>query len=183
MKTNVVGAVVVIAVLLTTGCSKRLTEERARELIEATPVVCTFKIWTPDQPGPIRRVEQTGAYEVRYENCAQALKAAGMGNVGAFNYVGPNGAGAPFTLPPSAQEEGDKVLVPCGSIHVLSVSGITTTENTAVFTYERDLVLAPRADEVIDRCILEAPAAAHATRERSARRDDEGTWSLLPATR
>lgn len=82
-----------------------------------------------------------------------------------------------------AHVDGIWLHFPCGSVSLSSVMGITTTGSSASFRYDREVVLDHAVVDAVSDCRLDVAAAGHAERERTARRDDAGHWSLVTATR
>lgn len=168
--------------IVAAGCSNNLTEEEARRLVEAQPdfvagVMCPLQLSGRTSEAIARSAP--GVYEVQFAECGTALAAAGMGVLLPPSPGADRLARRLIRFPPSAREVGEQVLVPCASLSLLSVSGITTTGNTAVFRYERELQLNPHVAEAAHECFFELPEVGRMERERTARRDDAGNWSLV----
>lgn len=85
------------------------------------------------------------------------------------------------TPTPAARIERNMLSFPCGRVALASISGISTTGANATFRYDRDVTLDPAVMASVAECRVDVAAAGRATRERTARRDDAGHWSLAPA--
>lgn len=176
-------ATMMIVFGLLAGCgNSKLTEAEARRLVEALPdyrdgVRCALPLsGTRREDFAAIASASPGQYRVQGAECGPALVEAGMGTLGPEDpvYFVPQ-----IRFPASAREENNKVLIPCASAHVLSVSGIATTGNTAVFRYEYEIKLNDHVAWVGDACFFTLPATGRMTKERNARRDDDGRWSLV----
>lgn len=176
-------ATMMIVFGLLAGCgNSKLTEPEARRLVEALPdyrdgVRCALSLsGTRRDNFEAIASASPGEYRVQIQGCGPALVEAGMGTLGPEHPV----YGVPrIQFPASAREENNKVLIPCASVQVLSVSGIATTGNTAVFKYEYEIKLNDRVAWAGQSCLFHPPAAGRLTKERNARRDDDGRWSLV----
>jgi len=170
--------IVWLVVLFVSGCKPALlTETEARRLVESQPdfadgVYCNLSTRIAGVVNaPVRVVDRP---------CADALNRVGLATVGAPMV-------ARFQFDTSYRIEGaslradaDALALRCGSLRFRAVHGIATVENTATFSYERELIPEPRVTDVVAACCgFQLPRAGVATRERTARRDDEGNWSLV----
>lgn len=157
------------------GCDDgRLSEDEARRLVLEQPdfvdgATCSVPVFQP--------AFRDGEYYVLSRTCAEELVAAGMvaSTTGERDAVGHQRV----VLNGAFVASGNNMLLPCGTLTLTSVRDIATTGNEADFRYERELVLSPGVEHAGIMCDFRAPEAGHDVRERHARRDDAGHWSLV----
>lgn len=176
------GLVVLLVLAFGAGCGGgNLSEDEARRLVEAQPdfaaPTCSVPVLVHIDPNDMFRDD--GRYFVHYADCARALEAAHMG-VRAGECVGSD---CEILLDAPARPEGNNLLLPCATSTLTAVRDIATTGNEADFRYERDVEVNAGADVAARTCDFRLPETGPATRERHARRDDAGNWSLVAATR
>ncbi len=117
-----------------------------------------------------------GPYFVDSRQCAEKLAQAHMvTSAGECNRSGR----CEVKVPGPRTWQGNYLMLPCGTLRLGAVSGIATAGNTADFHYERELVVNPRVAEATMFCNFEAPVAGVVGKDRRARRDDAGRWSLV----
>ena len=114
-------------------------------------------------------------------DCGRALERAGFGTLGVCDDQ--FCSSVPFTPSATVHTEGHYLRFRCGSVRLLGVNGVTTTGSTAAFRYEREVTLDRAIVDSVSACPLDIATEGRAQRDRTARRDDAGNWSLVTATR
>ncbi len=174
----------VVLGIVAAGCSNNLTEAEARRLIEGLPeyvggVTCRVPALVPFDDRFDIDPNEVVPYLVGSDDCARALERAHMvTGVGPCNIAGQ----CQLVLAGPPRPEGSYLQLPCATLHVGTISGIATSGNAADFHYERELAVNAGVAEAARLCDFELPEAGSGTRDRTARRDDAGNWSLGPAT-
>jgi hypothetical protein len=163
-------------------CSQ-LSEAEARRLVESQTdftggVTCGVEVYEYAH-GQYGIATSSGTYSA----CAAALERAGLVTLQGCATSSPS---CPYVaLAPTAPSriEDRFVRFACGSVRLLGISAITTTGNTATFSYERDVTHDRAVVDAVSACRLDLATEGRATRQRTARRDDQGNWSLVTTPR
>jgi len=157
----------------------QLSEAEARRLVEAQPdftdgITCGVQV----------REFAHGRYSltsIPRNACLEALVSAGI--VARGGYATDTVAETELLPQGDAHVTGIYLRFTCGSVALGSVTGITTDGSSASFRYDREVTLDHAIVDAVSDCRLDVAAEGHAERERTARRDDAGHWSLVTATR
>ena len=122
---------------------------------------------------------QIGNFDDQTKGCYRQLLAAGYLSEG--QCIGDYCSNVTVVPTDRSRVENGRLKFTCGSVSLVGVSGITTTGNTATLRYDRDVTQDPAVMGALTSCQMSVAEAGRATRERSARRDDAGHWSLVNA--
>lgn len=157
----------------------QLTEAEARRLVLAQSdftdgVSCQIRV-LPHTTG----VFQIGHFDDQTKGCYRQLLAAGY--VGEGECIDDFCGNRVVVPTEKSRVDNGRLKFDCGTVSLVGVSGITTTGNTATLRYDRDVTHDPAVMSALTSCRIDVAQAGRATRERSARRDDAGNWSLVNA--
>lgn len=137
------------------------------------------------QPSRTTDKEWTFADYEEHAACARALEKIGIVKLG--ECMNPSGrdcykrviSAGGSRAAKLGSEAGESLVFQCGKIKFVGITSISTNGSSANIKYEREFVPDEELLDSINVCKLEKPEPGKKIRERIAKRDDAGVWSIV----
>lgn len=152
----------------------QLTEQDARRLAEGQDV---FRDGVTCSVEVTRFAHERYSMPVSHYGCMNELQRAEIISYGAPP-PSESWAMEVFAKPP-ARLSGRHLFFTCGTASLGGIAEISTTGNTATFKYTYDVVVNQPLLASLPTCNTNVASSGRREREITARRDDQGAWSLV----
>ena len=177
--------ILVVLAFPTSACSsKKLTKEKAAELIEASYAnradqgnSCTLKNVDRSRPTALSMPE----FDNLTRGCLAQLAKAKMITKGVC--VDPAQFGGCYKWevaagPSAKQTERGQITFECGTFKLLEVESVTTKDAKASVTFRREFIPNEAVLTAIESCQVDVPERGRLSRTWDFERDDDGAWRI-----